>query len=204
MGIIERKEREKQEMRDKIIDAAIAMFLQEGYEKTSIRNIAEKIEYSPATIYLYYKDKDELLYDVQKQAFEQMSAVFQKKITATDPFERLEQLCHTYVWFGINNPELYDLMFIIKAPMNSIEDQEWHNGKDALDTLINCVAECIEHKYIQFKDARVAALSIWAMGHGLISLDIRCRIKEDIIGDVTKEEMINTCITQYVQTIKSK
>ncbi len=202
MGITERKEREKQEMRDKIIDAAISMFLEEGYEKTSIRNIAEKIEYSPATIYLYYKDKDELLYDVQKQAFGKLDDVFREKITAADPFERLEQICHTYVWFGINNPELYDLMFIIKAPMNAIDDNEWHNGDQALNALIGCVTECLSKQEIRFSDPRVAALSIWSMGHGLISLNIRCRIKEELIGDMGKEEIINKCISDYVQLIK--
>jgi AcrR family transcriptional regulator len=50
MGISERKERERQEMRERIIEASMKMFIEEGYEKTSIRNIAEKIEYSPATL----------------------------------------------------------------------------------------------------------------------------------------------------------
>jgi AcrR family transcriptional regulator len=53
MGISDRKEREKQEMKQLIIDAAMRMFVEDGYEKTSIRNIADKIEYSPGTIYLY-------------------------------------------------------------------------------------------------------------------------------------------------------
>jgi AcrR family transcriptional regulator len=60
MGILERKEREKQEMRDLILNVATEMFIEEGYDKTSIRKIADKIEYSPATIYLYFKDKDEI------------------------------------------------------------------------------------------------------------------------------------------------
>src|SRR5258706_10982902 len=108
MGITERKERDRVEMRQRIIDAAIQMFLEEGYEKTSIRNIAEKIEYSPATIYLYYKDKDELLYDVQGQAFEKLDLAFHEKATAIDSLKRLEQILFTYVRFGKNNPELYD------------------------------------------------------------------------------------------------
>ena len=66
MGIAERKEREKMEMHDRILQAATVMFLEDGYEKTSIRNIADKIEYSPATIYLYFKDKDELHQDDMK------------------------------------------------------------------------------------------------------------------------------------------
>ena len=131
MGITERKERDRVEMRQRIIDAAIEMFLKEGYEKTSIRNIAEKIEYSPATIYLYYKDKDELLYDVQAQAFEKLDQAFREKVDAKDPLKRLEQIMKTYVCFGKKNPELYDLMFIIRAPMNVVEEKEmWPNCHD--------------------------------------------------------------------------
>ena len=134
MGIIERKERDRVEMRERIIDVAIEMFVKDGYEKTSIRNIAEKIEYSPATIYLYYKDKDELLYDVQAQAFEKLDKTFRDKVDARDPLKRLEQIMKTYVWFGKNNPGLYDLMFIIRAPMNVVgEKEDWQNCHDAFE-----------------------------------------------------------------------
>src|SRR5262245_38273895 len=108
MGITDRKEREKLEMRKLIINAAMEMFITEGFDKTSIRNIADKIEYSPATIYLYYKDKDELLYEVQGQAFGELYNAFVKDVTATDPLERLEQLLHSYVTFGFEHPDLYD------------------------------------------------------------------------------------------------
>ena len=69
MGIVERKEREKEDMRRLILNAARKLFLEQGYEKTSIRNIADAIEYSPATIYLYYKDKNELLFALHEEAF---------------------------------------------------------------------------------------------------------------------------------------
>ena len=55
MGVADRKEREKEEMKTKILEAAKKLFLDHGFEKTSIRNIAEEIEYSPGTIYLYFK-----------------------------------------------------------------------------------------------------------------------------------------------------
>jgi AcrR family transcriptional regulator len=70
MGISERKEREKQEMREKILLVATEMFIEEGYDKTSIRKIADKIEYSPATIYLYFKDKDEIFHAIHDKGFD--------------------------------------------------------------------------------------------------------------------------------------
>lgn len=64
MGIKERKDKDKQALKKRIMTAAIEIIEQEGYEKLSIRKIAAKIEYSPTTIYLYYKDKAEILSDM--------------------------------------------------------------------------------------------------------------------------------------------
>lgn len=204
MGISERKERERQEMRARIIDAAISMFLTEGYEKTSIRNIAEKIEYSPATIYLYYKDKDELLYEVQKQAFAKLEETFDLEVTSTHPFERLTQLCKSYVRFGRANPEMYDLMFMIKAPMNCVEAEDgWDNNSDSFMLLLNTLKECMERGLIRFKDPMVAALSVWAMGHGLVSLDVSCRLKAMQIDEPMLVQLTEASIDQYLALIKS-
>lgn len=64
MGISERRETEKAAMKQKIMAAAAAIIEQEGYEKLSIRKIAAKIEYSPTTLYLYYKEKAEIIEDM--------------------------------------------------------------------------------------------------------------------------------------------
>ena len=57
MGIKERQVRQKEVLRQDILDAARDLFIEEGYENTSMRKIAERIEYSPTTIYYYFKDK---------------------------------------------------------------------------------------------------------------------------------------------------
>jgi AcrR family transcriptional regulator len=204
MGITERKERDRVEMRQRIIDAAINMFLEEGYEKTSIRNIADKIEYSPATIYLYYKDKDELLYDVQAQAFEKLGRIFREKATSKSPIKKLEQIMLAYMHFGKNNPELYDLMFIIRAPMNVMKDKEtWDNGHDSFNFLVECISECMEKKLIRYNDVMIAALSVWSMGHGLVSLDLRCRFKVMAMDDKLINAAIEKSVQEYLRLIKN-
>ena len=59
MGIKERKLKHKEDLKQSILDAAKKLFLTDGYGATSIRKIAAEIEFSPTTIYLYYKDKAE-------------------------------------------------------------------------------------------------------------------------------------------------
>jgi AcrR family transcriptional regulator len=205
VGIIERKEREKAEMRRRIVDVAVKMIVEEGYEKVSIRNIADKIEYSPATIYLYYKDKDQLLYDVQSDAFATLASEFQTKINADDPFKRLEQLAKAYVGFSREHPELYDLMFIIKAPMNAlVEEEKWKNGDPAYDGLFQLMQECIDKKVVKFKDATIATLSVWGFAHGLISLHLRGRCsKVSRVSDEDMPEVVDEAIREYLRMIKA-
>jgi len=203
MGISERKEREKQEMRKNIIDAAMNMFAQEGYEGASIRKIADKIEYSPGTIYLYYKDKDELLYDVQAECFSKLVDIFKKEATSKDPLKRLEEISYSYVNFALNNPEIYDLMFMMKSPMNNVHEKEdWENADDALNYLASCLQECIEKGLVKYDSVWQGVLSIWGMGHGLISLQISCRIK---FAQMTPEEIkasILNVIANFLNQIK--
>ena len=205
VGIIERKEREKAEMRRRIVDVAVKMIVEEGYEKVSIRNIADKIEYSPATIYLYYKDKDQLLYDVQTEAFATLASDFLTKITAEQPFKRLEQLAKAYVEFSRDHPELYDLMFIIKAPMNAlVEKEKWENGDPAYDALHHLMQECIDKKLVKFKEATIATLSVWGFAHGLISLHLRGRCsKVSRVSDEDMPAVVDEAIREYLQMIKA-
>lgn len=201
MGISERKERDKEEMKKLITMAAMNMFLEDGYAKTSIRNIADAIEYSPGTIYLYYKDKDELLYEVQHQAFLKLIEAFKVHAASADPLTRLVQLGKTYLSFGLENPELYDLMFIIRAPMNV--DQECHkdNSDECFGYVLACLKECMAKDLLIFEDPLQAALQVWSMMHGLVSLHIRGRLKIMLVEDDLLASMLNKAVDEYIASI---
>jgi AcrR family transcriptional regulator len=178
MGIIERKEREKQGLKMLILETATQMFLEDGFEKTSLRKIAEKIEYSPATIYLHYKDKDELFFDVHEKGFgllfEKMQLLFEIK----NPLERLHHMGEVYLSFAFENPGFYDLMFIMQAPMEWLSKKneiEWNCGKKNFNMLHQTVVECMELRLIKSDDANVTSMSIFSFVHGMVSLAIRDR-----------------------------
>ena len=103
MSIIERKKREKEEMRRTILDAAKEIFLEKGFRSASIRNIAEKIEYSPGTIYLYFDDKDAIFHALHEDGFQRMLAMMQPLQHVADPMERLVAMGRVYMEFAYNN-----------------------------------------------------------------------------------------------------
>ena len=180
MGIAERKEKQKTEIRKRILDASMKLFVEEGFNNVSIRRIADIIEYSPTTIYLYFKDKDEIFFNLHEIGFQKMQEMNKNLDDIKNPLLRLHKMGENYVRFGMENPEYYDLMFIQPEPMHKLTEMgcEWENGDAALTRLRNTVVECMEKGYIAKTDPIVLSLSIWSTVHGLVSLATRERLEK--------------------------
>jgi AcrR family transcriptional regulator len=191
MTIATRKERQKEELKAKILQAAKELFMQKGFEETSIRNIAEKIEYSPTTIYLYFKDKDEIFYALHQEGFALLNQYFRPLANVGDPFERLKAINKSYIHFALENGEFYDLMFIINSPIKSVSKQEsdWEEGRRAFGFLVNTVNECIQKGYFRGMNPEVLAFTLWSMVHGICSLEIRNRCS--VVSELNQVDLAN-------------
>ncbi|MBU0690934.1 TetR/AcrR family transcriptional regulator [bacterium] len=177
MGIADRKEREKLEMRAKILDAAKHLFLEEGYSSVSLRRIADSIEYSPSTIYLYFKDKDDILFALHNLAFQELYHRQRQNLQIADPIDRLQAYLSTYLEFALDNREYYDLMFIQYAPASKIKEKaEWRYGRRAYEALRDTIRQCQEAGYLKSVDPDATAFGLWSFVHGLASLIIRHRL----------------------------
>lgn len=203
MGTKDRKEREKEELKELILRAAKDIFFEKGYAQTSIRNIADRIEYSPGTIYLHYKDKDSIFHALQQEGFKLLRQQFGVLQVVADPFERLKSMGRLYLKFAMENPEYYDLMFVIRAPMNVLEEEAcWDEGQSSFNVLVSVVHECIAQGHFKGHDAEEMAYVIWSTMHGMATISIRgrCRVISDekretieILGYETFVQMLN-CI----------
>ena len=178
MGVKERREREKSETRDKILDAARELFVTEGYEGVSMRRVAEKIEYSPTAIYLHFSDKEELFRELCHQDYARLAEVFQSTAISTDPIERLKQIGEIYLDFGIRNPNHYKFMLMTPHPSQEMDDvdrdMQGTPEKDAYAFLKWAVQQAIDAGRLreELRDVEVIAQTLWASVHGVISLEI--------------------------------
>lgn len=183
MGIKERKERHKEDLRQRILDAAKILFLKEGYEATSIRKIASVIEFSPTTIYLYYKDKNDIIYALQKEGFKLLRTRFSALSNVENPFERLKAMGRTYLQFSIENREFYELMFVMKEPLEFLQnvcaaggEEQWDEGVEAFSVLVHTIADCQQIGYFAGHDTRMFSLLVWSTVHGLSTLNMHGHI----------------------------
>jgi AcrR family transcriptional regulator len=185
MGIAERKERDKEELRERILVAAKTLFLEKGVEKTSIRNIADLIEYSPGSIYHYFKDKNEIFHALHQGGFQQLMSRMEVIASVPNPMERLKGMGTIYVQFALENPDMYDLMFIKEAPMDHVartKALQWNEGEATFKFLRSTLRECMEQGYFQGHEEETLSFLIWSTVHGMVSLQIRRRC-EVVLAD---------------------
>src|SRR5687767_9483166 len=99
MGPKERKQRERDDTRGRILDAARELFISEGYDGVSMRRIADRIEYSATAIYFHFRDKDTLIRELVDNDFLVLAEQFAGAAVIADPVERLRATGRAYAEF---------------------------------------------------------------------------------------------------------
>jgi len=166
---------EQMEKRRIIMDAARSLFAREGRENVSMRRIANKINYSPAIIYRYFKNKEELLHQLRCEGIAMLTRRMLEVQMPLNPLDKLVVLAEVYVQFGLEMWEYYDLMF--HSPLE-LQDNELlvSNAWSALDLIRETVEQAMEEGYFAGQDPDSVYFMCWSMVHGLVSLHISGRI----------------------------
>lgn len=205
MSVRERKQREKEQLRQTILDVAGEMFAKEGFENVSLRKIADRIEYSPTTIYLYFKDKAELFECLVEETFttfleSQNKALGENRLT--DPLDSLRRGMRAYIDFGLTYPNHYRLIFMT-PPLNAeatVYLEEGTTGWDCYCILRTLIQACIEQKLLPPLDLELLTQTIWSINHGITALLITCLN----FPWADREKLIAQVIETAVQGLRSQ
>jgi AcrR family transcriptional regulator len=176
MGVAERRAREKEELRQRILDAAAELFIQEGFDNVSIRKIADKIEYSPTTIYLHFKDKAELIGSICYEVFDGLRRKLEETAALGLPhLEMLRQSLRAYIEFGLENPNHYIVLFCLPEPVELAGNRAEGDvvamkpGAVCFDKLRQGIAQCMGAGLIRRDDIESVSQSTYMMIHGVTS-----------------------------------
>lgn len=171
MGVTERRARQKENLRGEILDVARQMFVEEGYAGVSMRKIAERIEYSPTTIYLHFKDKGEIFNQLCEETFAKLAHRLESLARKhADPLAYLRAGMLAYVDFGLKNPNHYTITFIISPEASDEYKYEDSIGARAFETLRGAVENCVATGVFRSVDVDTTAQALWAAIHGVTSL----------------------------------
>lgn len=201
MSHAERRARDREAARSRILDAASELFVSEGFSNVSLRKIAEKIDYAPATIYLYFRDKDHLLSCLCHEVFSQLCEAMEEiERTAVTPLDFLERVLRFYIDFGLKHPHHYRLALSLRAavarlgPDRHPDSQEANRtGLEAFDYLRRSLRLCSDAGLVALDDLEATAQTLWTFIHGTTSLLISMPARPHFPW-VAPQEIIDTGI----------
>ncbi len=185
-----RRARERAEMEAHILDVARAMFVRDGYEAVTLRKIAKAIEYSPGTIYQYFKDKQTLIMAIIQNDYLALRDTLLECLEISDYVERVIEMAHRYAVWGITHPNHYRLLLLPPPAWKFQKENMWQQEKPPIEKdalyLLNTFVEAgiraglLKDKYT---DAGLVASTLWAGLHGLVLLEIAMQEQGPFRGD---------------------
>jgi AcrR family transcriptional regulator len=188
----------KEETRINILDAALKIVKEEGWQALSMRKIADVIEYTAPIIYEYFSNKDAILLELTRKGFLLLSKELQEAKSKHElPAEQLEAMWLAYWNFAFANKELYQVMFGVTTNCSCAEvkglpeaDLPWDHFTEVIGKLMNITdmdSEIICTKYYTF----------WSIVHGLVSINILGRDSSDNIN----RQVLKDAITGVIKSI---
>jgi AcrR family transcriptional regulator len=184
------------------MEAARKLFVKEGYNSVSMRKIAEKIEYSPTTIYLYFKDKQDLIHHLCESTFAKLVKELEGlSQDSSDPVGNLRRAGRAYIQFGLRYPNHYLVTFVLPHTHLEMtpEGMEKSQGMRAFHWLRMMVAECIRQGKFRPVDIEATSQTLWAAVHGVTSLLI---VHTDFPW-VHKEKLVEQMLDSLLEGLKA-
>ena len=172
MGVKERRQREREEVREKILDAALEFFAREGVEGVNMRALADAIEYSPPVIYAHFRDKDAIIQELCYRQLRQLAKQF-ATFADLDPIERLRRIGYVYADFAIEHPSHFRFMFLTEHPLPDDDElAKTDPQRNAYAFLKQTVQEALAKGLFrpEYKNADQVTQICWASAHGLVAL----------------------------------
>lgn len=177
MGISERKERQRAELREQILRVARDMVVKEGFSALSMRKLAEAVEYAPATLYLHFENREAIARELCVRGFRELLGALEPGSVVAEPLERLSVMGAAYVRFGLEHPETYRLIFMEDPKLSTELFQGDLDG--AGPRAFGLLARVFEDlksagRLAAEADPGRLAEALWAGLHGIVSLKLTC------------------------------
>ena len=202
MGSEERRQREQQELKQRILATAREIARTEGWSAVTLRKIADRIEYTHAALYSYFANKEQLLLEVLREGFGLLATdLASSKIGAATPLIAFHRLVFAYWAFAWRHPELYRVMYGLDGIPFGVAET-WQEGAHIGELAAEAVERLLQDqgKPVEQLDTKVSLL--WSTMHGLISLIMAGRIAGEP-GELTPlvEQYIQDTLTAWQITV---
>ena len=173
-----RRQRQREEARRTILDAAEDLLVTGGFERFSMRKLAARCGYTPPTIYHYFHDKSGLLDALVEERMSEAVEAFRRVRFGPDPVENLRRIFGAFAAWGTANPTHYELLTVHRQRVEALPAGE--EARALLEQAVDALHEAGRLR----ADLELSRQAFWALVHGLISLR-RSRPDVDWAPDLT-------------------
>jgi AcrR family transcriptional regulator len=190
----ERQQHARATTRRAILDAALSLFVSDGYAQVSIRNIAGKVEYSPGAIYSYFKSKDEIFFALAEEGFRLLGASQLQQTPSDNPLDDIRAAAWRFYEFSKAQPQYFALVFLDRrVPRIGREYERFAFMSDLKGRLLAQMQRCIDEGiFPSTVDADVALRLIWAPILGIATLRLSERTRPEDADDLILDAIDTT------------
>jgi len=168
-------------VKQKILEEALNIITEGGYEGLSMRRLGRRLGMTAATVYNYFQNKEEIYLHVLTRGFELLyDDLLRASKSTDDPFEKLKAVWREFVRFGLNQSNYYDIMLTLYipkyrdfagGPLEPLARKELRTALKVADLITKVVEEIAEtHGNIRKEDARIHFMRLLTGVHGVVSL----------------------------------
>lgn len=163
-------EDEVNQTRDRILIAAMSLYLERGLESISLRQVADRLGLSHTMAYRYFDDKDALLAEMRIACLDELKSALQHGVAeAATPLDRLRAALATILTFGSDQPEKYRLVFAHEQPHLEKYPRLLALRTELFDACHGMVIATAEQQHVTV-DPLLYTHGFWSLIHGMLSL----------------------------------
>lgn len=180
------------DIRQSILETTRKMLIEYGYYAVSMRKIASEAGCGLGTIYLYFENKDVLFHALIDEGFEKMYRVISEAVNTSEHTKTaLQSACRAYISFGLENPEYYEIMYLLHPDrMERYPREKFRRARRLFELIAGIIEQMANERGISVLNSKLLSYSLWASLHGATSILIARRL--DI--SIDKEEFIDSVI----------
>lgn len=185
-------------LRRAILDVARRVLIEQGYPALAMRPIAREVGCTATSIYLHFDSKDALIHALIDEGMELLGRELRAALAAgATPRDRLQRLARAYLSFGLENPEYYEIMFMLHpSRMERYPAENYRRARRNLDFFHQELAAALGPAAAD-RDLRAEATLLWTSLHGTVSLLIAGRID----AAIDRDKLVELAVAQVLRSL---
>jgi AcrR family transcriptional regulator len=184
-------------LRDEIIAVSKELLFEEGFSKMSMRRIAGRADVSATSIYLHFKNKEELLLALVEESISSLSVQLRAALEeGAGPVDQLKSVANAYIRFALDHPQAYEVIYMVRAEeMPKYPKEKFQQIRKVYQLIADIIRKGKEQKLFDVEDELVSAYTLWAQMHGVVSVVLNRRLDTRI----PREKFLSQAVDQIIQ-----